>query len=176
VLICVGHYAASGFDGPAKDKASGAPTARLLVELTDKAAWSTSRGKLADVLAAATPHPLRFRQVWSFQQGKQHLFAWQPVPPGPEFVAMGMVAGTSDSPPPVECVRCVPKNWLVQSAVVPRAVWDDSGSGGGRAGSLWSCNSLGLMFVGQGHTQPSEKFFDLKAEKFFMTAKDVPQN
>ena len=39
-------------------------------------------------------------------------FAWQPIPPSAEFVAMGMVATKSEEAPSVRSVHCVPVTWI----------------------------------------------------------------
>lgn len=44
-------------------------------------------------------------------------------------------------------------------------MWDDAGTGG-RPGSMWVVNSLGLIHVCEGHNAPTEKFYDLYKVKF----------
>ncbi len=50
--------------------------------------------------------------------------------PGLTCSAKGMVATTTEDPPAIDAVRCVPKGWCVQSKVKPKLVWEDSGAGG----------------------------------------------
>jgi hypothetical protein len=64
---------------------------------------------LENVLEFVLPTPTRFRQVWNQQLGKKHFYAWYPISPSPQFVAMGMVGTTTEDPPPLNSVRCVPK-------------------------------------------------------------------
>jgi hypothetical protein len=79
-----------------------------------------------------------------------------------------MVTTGTDDPPPRTCMRCVPRSWVVPSTAKPKLIWDDSGSGG-RAGSVWAMNSLGLMAVTQGHSAPTgEEFFDFTTARFFL--------
>merc|ERR1719469_1180286 len=87
------------------------------------------------------PKPLRFRKVWSKNQSyvsrSTALFLWEPIPPSAEFVALGLVATTSEVEPDPSIVRCVPKEWAPQ--VEKRQVkqlWVNAGLGGSRT-TLW---------------------------------------
>ena len=42
------------------------------------------------VVQQLLPPPLRYRLVWHTEEGKTPLYVWKAVPPGPNFVAMGM--------------------------------------------------------------------------------------
>ena len=87
-------------------------------------------------------------------------FAWQ-VPPNKHYVALGHVATNSEDQPPLDCVRCVPRRWVVPSKFTPEMVWDDSGSGG-RPGSIWTINEYGFIGVVQGHDPPTFPRFVLR--------------
>ena len=119
------------------------------------------------VLAQYLPHPVRFRQVWNQQRGRRPFFAWQPVPPGEEFIALGMVGTTSEEPPPVDSMRCVHKSLCMRPIMAPQKIWDDSGSSG-RQGSIWVVNSLGLLTVSRSHDLPPGPFYQLKSDSFFL--------
>eukprot|EP01012_Entosiphon_sulcatum_P062087 TRINITY_DN8821_c0_g1_i1.p1 TRINITY_DN8821_c0_g1~~TRINITY_DN8821_c0_g1_i1.p1 ORF type:complete len:4205 (-),score=604.71 TRINITY_DN8821_c0_g1_i1:28-12642(-) len=156
VRICLGHYASAGFDSPDKN---GRP---LLLEFIDHSASGLSRDNACQgLLSYLCPHPYRFRQVWQKPQGKTPLFVWEPIPPNPQYVALGMVCTTSEDPPPRNSVRCVPRQWTQTSTFTPTLVWDDQGMGG-RPGSVWIVNSLNLMAVLPGvDPPPPGKFLDL---------------
>jgi hypothetical protein len=55
--------------------------------------------------------------------------------------------------------------WAHLAQVQPKKLWDDAGTGG-RAGSMWVVNSMGLLHVCEGHRPPVETFFDLFERKF----------
>ena len=98
---------------------------------------------LAAVIEQLLPTPLRFRLVWhapvtSAQGGATvQLHVWRAVPPGPQFAAVGMVATTSEEPPPLTALRCVPRRWLVKENYAATMMWSNEGEGG-RAGSFWT--------------------------------------
>jgi hypothetical protein len=57
------------------------------------------------VILTSPPQP---QQVWNFHYGKdQSVYIWKPVPPSADFVTLGMVATTSEEPPPLEDIHCV---------------------------------------------------------------------
>ena len=105
------------------------------------------------------PHPARFQLAWSVQGGKQPLFVWRALPPGPGHVALGMVATTDEAPPPVTALRCVPRRWLKPAAQPPVLVWENAGTGG-RRGGLWLVNSLGCFEATTGGVAPTACCFD----------------
>ena len=49
-----------------------------------------------------------------------------------------------DMEPSVTCMRCVPVMWCEKSHFTPIKIWDDVGAGGGKPGSIWVINSLGM--------------------------------
>jgi len=128
--INLGDYAQRGLETPASDTEQG-PGGRLTLELHDTKSTGLAGSKhLATVLAQFCPAPLRFKQVWYKKLDKvaQPLYIWRAVPPSAKFVALGMVATTTDDPPPLDSVRCIPKAWCVESAAVAQLVWEDSGT------------------------------------------------
>jgi hypothetical protein len=52
----------------------------------------------------------------------------------------------------------------VPTTVVPTKIWDDSGSGGGKPGSIWTVNSMDMMCVTAGHDRPTEVFYDINVQ------------
>ena len=80
---------------------------------------------------------------------------------------MGMVATTSENPPPLDAVQMVPKEWTVVSKMRPQLLWTDEGTGG-RAGSLWTINRIGLFAAVSGHKAPPGPFYDFKADTFLV--------
>ena len=65
-------------------------------------------------------------------------------------------------------MRCVPLSWCVPTKFVPIKVWDDSGGGGGRPGSVWIINSLDLIAVVAGPEPPKDAFYDLCSQRVFL--------
>ena len=63
---------------------------------------------LKHILLYAFPLPIRYLMVWSNTR-LNDVYAWEPVPPNDQFVAMGMVFTTTDEPPPLDAIHCVPK-------------------------------------------------------------------
>ena len=56
--------------------------------------------------------------------------------------------------------------------MTPKKLWDDAGTGG-KQGSVWLVNSMGLMAVTRGHDPPTDTFYDLKSKRFMMGAEDL---
>ena len=110
------------------------------------------------------PHS-QFHRVWGIQTGSTPLFIWQPIPPSPEFVAMGMVATKSEETPSVRSVHCVPLAWVDAAPEMVKMLWSDSGAGG-KAGSLWSVGSLQLLAASPGQKPPTETAYKLKSTRF----------
>ncbi len=67
-----------------------------------------------------------------------------------------MVATADEDPPPLSAVRCVPLRWCSPTPTVPKLLWDDSGTGG-KKGSVWKVNSMGLMAISRGSEPPKVK-------------------
>ena len=156
----MGHYASQGFAYPKSNRF-------MVVELTDNGTTrlQTSRAS-ATVIAKVFPHPLRFKLAWQLKSSKP-VFAWRAVPPD-GFIALGMVCTTDEEPPDLTVMRCVPQEWCAASKGRPRKIWDDSGAGGGKAGSIWAVNSMDLIVFVAGHDEPRETFYDLKSSRFFL--------
>mmetsp|Transcript_58602 Transcript_58602/g.160808 ORF Transcript_58602/g.160808 Transcript_58602/m.160808 type:complete len:91 (-) Transcript_58602:85-357(-) len=76
-----------------------------------------------------------------------------------------MLCSTSEAPPPVESIRCVPLRWVCPSSTPPQKVWDDAGSSGTQ-GSIWIVNNLRLIAVSAGHDAPAGPFYELRADHF----------
>ena len=70
--------------------------------------------------------------------------------------------------PDVKLMRCVPASWTCKSKIVPKKIWDDSGSGGGKPGSMWIVNSLEMIAIVSGHESPKDDYYDFNSSKFFM--------
>ena len=93
------------------------------------------------------------------------LYIWKAVPPNNDFVALGMVATNSADEPSLMSLRCCYKGWLVRSTDTPVLIWSDAGKGG-KKGSIWQLNKMGLLHVVEGHDCPSGEFFELKSDFF----------
>jgi Ca2+-binding EF-hand superfamily protein len=160
--ICLGHFAGKGYDNPNRDS-----TERLCLEVTDTSgSWVGGSSWLPHILDRFLPYPARFRLAWSLTHGSNPFYAWEPVPPGEEFVALGFIGTKSDKQPSEKSMRCVPRAWCNESSFLKK-IWDDSGSSG-RAGSVWVLNSLHLIGFVSGSDPPTKKPHDLKGKRFFL--------
>jgi hypothetical protein len=83
-----------------------------------------------------------------------------------------MIGTITPEEPAPELVRCVPRTWVVPSNFVPKLIWDDSGAGG-KKGSIWVVNSLGLMAITEGHDRPNEIFYELWSQRFIASQRPV---
>lgn len=163
VSISLGHFAGHGYDNPNRDS-----NERLFLEVTDTSgSWVGGSSWLPHVLDKYMPYPARYRLAWSLTHGSNHFYAWEPVPPGDDFVALGFIGSKEDKQPDVKAMRCVPKSWCKESTYVNK-VWDDSGSSG-RAGSIWVFNSLYLVGFVSGTDPPRRQPHDLASRRFFMS-------
>jgi len=156
--VCLGFYANTSFKDPSSDRQCGA---KYYVEVSDTSGFRVSKNTTLDqVVDHLFPHPLRFKQVWHMtSRSGRPVYAWRPVAPD-DHVALGMACTTTEDPPPVTAVRCVPRQWT-QPAAPGRQVWNDTGAGGGRPGSFWEVNSMGLVQVVAGHDAPRENCYEL---------------
>ena len=161
--VYLGHYNGTGYDNPNRD---GSP--RLTLEITDTTgSWVGGSSWLPFVLDRYLPRPARYRLVWSITTGANPFYAWEPVPPSDDFVALGCIGTKTDKPPDVRMMRCVCKHWCTESKSL-KSIWNDSGSGG-REGSMWAFNSLNLLGFVNGHDAPRKgKAYDLKNHRFFL--------
>lgn len=193
-LVCLGHYGTAEKKEPHRTRA-GKAKPPLLLEVTDTGSMSImGRKRHLAIMDRLLPHPVRFQLVWSKLQGRRHLFVWRPVPPGPDFVALGDVCTAVEDtraatnplyrppadllsghdehggePPPLTCVRCVPRHWVAETRTSPQAVWDDSGTAG-RRGGLWRINELGLMAAAEGHAPPEGPFYRFMCGSWLCTS------
>ena len=71
-------------------------------------------------------------------------------------------------PPDVKSMRCLPASWVVPTGVVPIKIWDDTGAGGGKPGSIWIINTMDMVAFSAGHDAPTEQFYELHTNKFFV--------
>jgi Ca2+-binding EF-hand superfamily protein len=164
--ICLGHYASKGFTNPLKSRTSGR---YQFIEVTDQATMRMNRGRvLKAVLDKVCPHPTKFKQVWHFMRGERSLFAWKAVPPDSRFVALGMICTTTEAPPDTREMRCVPLSWCEPAKEPPIKIWDDTGAGGGKPGSLWTINSMDMIAVVPGHEPPTDTAYELNNIRFFL--------
>jgi len=179
IRISFGDFAVKDFKDPRKVS----PRQPCFgVELTDtKKLGIRSSEYLSGIADKVFPHPVRYKQVWKQQPaaGKDtkgsSVFIWKPVPPTPEFIALGLVITTTDAPPELSETRCLKRKYAVAERSAPEYIWDDSGTGG-RPGSLWLANSLGLFATAQGHHKPQETFWTLASDDFKIEAEDIKDN
>ena len=159
------NHAGKGFSNPI----NGRNAKRFLtIEVVDQAKIRMKRSQtLAAVLNQVFPYPLRYKQVWHLSRGVKPFYAWKPLAPE-NFVALGMVCTTTDEPPDVTVMRCVPLAWCKPTTVHPTKIWDDSGAGGGKPGSIWTINSMDMVAVVVGHDPPKEEFYEFNSSRFFL--------
>lgn len=147
-----------------------------MIEVTDNATLRRKRSKtLQAVVDTVCPHPLKFRQVWRLSRGGKALYAWQPQPPD-GFVALGMLCTSTDDPPAITTMRCVPLAWCSPSKKPPYKIWDDTGAGGGKPGSIWTINSMDMVAIVPGHDPPTDTFYDLNDKRFFIDSSQLPKH
>ena len=165
--VCLGHYASASFEPPHKIKRPSGTMKESCLELTDaqQPMWRLQTSSwLPSVVDRFLLPPVRLTQCWCKRfKGQRQLYAWEAVPPE-GYVALGMLCSTSEVPPPVEAIRCVPFSWVRLSSLAPQKVWDDAGSSG-TEGSIWIVNNLRLIAVTAGHDAPAGPFYELKAER-----------
>jgi len=162
--ICLGHCATKGYDSPSRESEE-----RLALEVTDVSGnFVVGSSWLSHVVRQYLPHPARFRLSWSATHGRNKFYGWEPIPPSNIFVALGMIGTTSEEPPDVTCVRCVPSSWVMQSSSkVIHQVWTNAGASGNQ-GSIWNISNTNLVGFYEGHSNPRKAMFSLKKRRFFM--------
>jgi Ca2+-binding EF-hand superfamily protein len=161
-VVCLGHFAGKNYDNPNRDGDD-----RLFLEVTDTSGnFLGGSSWLPHVLDRYMPHPARFRLAWSLTHGSNPFYAWEPVPPSDDFVALGFIGSKEDKQPSVKAMRCVPRSWCKESTYLQK-IWDDSGSSG-RQGSIWTFNTLNLVGFLSGSDPPRRRPYDLKEQRFFL--------
>jgi hypothetical protein len=168
--ICLGHFVSEGFSHPKKaDKV-------MCLEITDMNVSRLAHSDIIDnVVDRVLPPPVRYRQIWKQTSGKQQFFAWRPVPPTKDYVAVGIVGTTVDEPPELDAVRCVPRRWVRPTTAPAEQVWTNSGSGG-RPGSFWIISpQMLLMSAVSGVDPPTDHCFELLSERWTLTMQDLEQ-
>ena len=180
IRICLGHYVHHSFDKPGRGGLFSKPSNEAYtLEIKDKEHWGISGygENMLPVLNKILPPPLRFKLVWSQLHGCQPIFIWKPIPPSPAFVSLGMLATTSEEPPAMAQIRCVPKHWChAPNRQKPTKIWQDTGASGGRPGSVWIVNSLKTLFAVDGTGEPDPvDIFDLKRRVYRISIADIEQ-
>ena len=147
--ICLGHACANSIDAPSKGHSP------IVLEVVDSSVLLGASEHLPNLIEQLLPPPSRYRLAWHSLQHTPPLYLWRAVPPSAQFVALGMLATTSDEPPAMDAMRCVPKRWCERQASPCRLLWRDDGQGG-RPGSFWAVPSMELVVAGQGAEPPEE--------------------
>ena len=148
--ICVGHYASTSL--------SGQPSDCYIIQVTDTGAIGLTGGdRNAKAVEELCPHPSRYMHIFSKRGGKKDCHWWRPIAPSSDFVVLGDVCVVdSEDPPDPESVRCVPRELCTKASMSSlELLWKDTGTSG-RKGSVWKCNSLGLMIATDGYDPPSQ--------------------
>lgn len=95
--------------------------------------------------------PIGYRLVWSscrkslLAKNPTHLYCWAPVPPHPDYVALGVVVTVHKVKPSFDLVRCVPKQFLFPLPFT-RQIWNDVGTGG-VDGAFWAPAGMGKQSI-----------------------------
>jgi hypothetical protein len=161
ILLSLGHYGSVGYTSPNDNKT---------VFKVEFGHYGSKRRRVrgSDILQPAfhkfCKYPVRYHLVWSQHRGGQNLYVWEPVPMD-GYIGMGMIATNTDAPPPLNSMQTVPKEWTVKTTMLPKLLWTDEGTGG-RPGSLWTINRLGLFAATVGHKPPKGPFYDFKSKTF----------
>lgn len=92
------------------------------------------------------------------------IHVWEPIPPGPEFAAIGMVVTAEDEEPEPQEVHCVPKPWVQSNGGSATKVW--SCPGAAPPASFWTSGTLFWVSTGAAaqvapsiQVMPSGKFY-----------------
>ena len=117
------------------------------------------------------PPPVRYLIALTVPaKGASSLVLWKPLPPTPDFVALGMVAtahpadAKEPKPPPYDAVRCVPKAWA-RKAAAPEVAWQ------GSAGTVWRTRHN--LVVGAKGRQPPP-MYELPRDTFSSDSPNPP--
>lgn len=162
--VCLGHYAVvmdkshglslRGALHISKSAKAPSNLKGLTVELTDMDVSTLSKSSNLDEVHVnyLMPHPIGYKMVWwqPSTSDSGNLYVWRPIPPSDDFFALGFVATTANQDPPLDAVRCVNKGFLVPSTTKPTKIWDNAGTGG-KKGSFWIVNSLGVSNSSKAH-------------------------
>lgn len=170
VRVCFGHLIVQGHEPPDKASKAAKTAEPMILEVTDTSvshALSSSEF-LGAVIDQLLPHPLRWRLAWQEPHWKPPLYIWRAVPPGGQFVSLGMVATTNDEPPPLSAIRCMPRRWCQYETDAPKGIWSSSGQGA-RLGSFWMSGvQLGTLLAMQTQEEPSNEMrMKLHSERWF---------
>ena len=153
----VGHSAAS------TPKARGI----RIVDTTAGGGALVSAGRsrwLGGAIAAHAPHPVGFRLALRVAHD---LYAWEPVSPSEDFVALGQLFTTRAEPPHTASVRCIPRVWARAAYEPPRLLWaGPSADGDGDVCSMWLVNNLQHVAAATGTEPPSGAFYELREWPF----------
>ena len=145
-----------------------------ILEVTDVGALGISGSERhKKIIDHLLPTASRYRLIWKKLKGRRPLFAWEPVPPSAEYVALGHVITTGTNAksarPAADAVRCVPRSWVTKTSAAPLSVWTDVGSAG-EAGALWKVGGMGHVVATSGHDAPPGPFFDIVCTSFLCTS------
>ena len=171
VGMCMGVYGSNTYKSPSKDELG----TRFTAHIKDKSASRVTGSKnLGRIMAEFFPFPIRFHEVWRQTRGEEPLYAWRAVPPSDDFVVMGMMITKGPDPPALDSMRCVLRSLVVPASMDPVLLWSDEGTGGA-AGSMWSVNSMGLVWVVAGAGEGGlggEEFWEMREPSFYMGVDD----
>jgi len=161
-LIAFGSFGINSYSTPTESSGF------KVLEMYGARSHSTIRDRLL-------PVPKRYTLVFSKTQGTA-LYVWQPIPPSDQFVALGHIATNTAKEPPLDSVRCAPKDWVMKWSGTPTLVWLDVGTAG-RAGSLWQVGSCGAIVAVVGHDPPKGPFYEFKSQSWLVSSEwaMVPQ-
>ena len=122
---------------------------------------------LGGATAAHAPHPVGFRLALRVAHD---LYAWEPVSPSEDFVALGQLFTTRAEPPHTASVRCIPRAWARVAYEPPRLLWaGPSADGDGDVCSMWLINNLQHVAAAAGCEPPGRVFYELREWPFALS-------
>ena len=86
------------------------------------------------------------------------------------YITLYYIVYIIDAPPDISCMQCVPATWCVRTKVAPSKIWDDTGAGGGKPGSIWTVNSMDMVAAVPGHEPPpsSDPGYEFISPRFYI--------
>ena len=162
--LCVGHYGnANSYEKPRGET--------LIPHIEDQGMWQPFMRSewLEKAIDHFAPHPEGFKSLKVREREADSktlpLYAWEPIPPGLDYVSLGMIFTTSSEKPELSSVRCMHRVLCCEARNSSTKLWDDQGIGGTGL-SLWCVNNLQLVWATRGYAQPVGPFYELREWPF----------
>ena len=119
----------------------------MTLQLTDNATLRMKRAQTqAAVMKESIPASGEVQRNLAHEERSELIVCMKPIPPE-GYASLGQLFTSTDRPPDVRTIHCVPSSWVIKSTRPPRKVWDDTGAGGGKAGSMWIVNNMNMVII-----------------------------